>query len=377
MKELSLYGKQSYQIESSHVRLAVTRDGGNMAPVKFYWDSEKPVEPYYINPWHGEQLPGGLPKLLHILRGDFFCLPFGASHTLYQEEDHSVHGECACDPWNIIDLVEESGRTELIMGIETKVRSGNIKKHIILNEGETNIYTKHIVEGFSGPAPYGHHATLDASRNLHIATSPIRFGMVDPASSIAYEGGEYRSLLGGERFSSLDEVPTRWKDAPVTDCSVFPNRTGFVDIIQVYQDYQEGVPAWSTAACSEGGYLWYAFKDGRTLPSTVLWMENFGRHQAPWNGRNCCIGIEDVCSYFADGIDGSCVPNPIKEAGIPTSRNFTTETPFTLNYIQGAVRIPKEFSRVKTLEFGDRSVIFHSVEGLSAEIDVDLSFLYR
>ena len=296
MKEMRLFGRDCLQLESDLVRLAVTREGGHMAPVEFYHRSTSPIAPYYVCPWYNEELPDDLPELLGILRGDFFCLPFGAEHSLFNE-NIPIHGETSSQLWKLTGAEKHGGASVLTMEMETKSRSGHVVKQITLQDGETNIYLEHAVTGFAGLAPYGHHATLDGSRNLLISTSPIQFGLTDPGADRPYSGGEYYALLGGEYFSSLQEVPTRWKDAPAADCSRFPGRKGFVDIIQVYQ--QPGAFGWNAAVCREEGFMWYALKDVRVLPSTVLWMENFGRHQAPWNGRNCCIGIEDVCSYLA------------------------------------------------------------------------------
>ena len=72
---------------------------------------------------------------------------------------------------------------------------------------------------------------------------------------------------------------------------------------------------WTCAVCEEEGFLWYSFKDRAVLPSMVMWMENHGRHGAPWNGRNCCIGLEDVCAYFAKGLLPSVEDNDISATG--------------------------------------------------------------
>ncbi|MDA3832482.1 MAG: hypothetical protein PF495_03720 [Spirochaetales bacterium] len=375
MKELELFGKKSYQIHSDVIRLSITEEGGHMAPVEFYYKEKDPITPYYINPWHAEALPEDIPYLLNILRGDFFCLPFGENNTL-GGQNHPVHGESASKPWKVTEATEDSGKTVLQMELDTTVRRGHLEKRITLKQKETNIYIEHTISGFAGSAPYGHHATLDASRELHITGSPIQFGMVDPLSGTAYTGGEYHALQGGKPFESLFRVATKWKNPDVADCSTFPGRLGFVDVIQMYQQ-KSCKPAWTTAVCPEGGYLWYAFKNPEVFPSTVMWMENHGRHQEPWNGRNCCIGIEDVCSYFAHGIDGSCVPNPVQKAGIPTSRKFSEGEVFTIRYIQGAIRIPKGFGRVKEVQQAAdmQSVTFISEEGPSVDTAVDLSYV--
>ena len=89
----------------------------------------------------------------------------------------------------------------------------------------------------------------------------------------------------------------------------------------------------------------------RSFPRPSLWIENRGRHRAPWSGRNCSLGLEDVCSYFDLGIEGAMHPNPFQGRGVPTFQRLTSATPFVIPYIQGAVRTPAGFGRVKEIEF--------------------------
>lgn len=122
--------------------------------------------------------------------------------------------------------------------MNTHIRTGRVVKRISLIDGQNCIYTQHQLEGFEGKMPLGHHATLkvpDAESSIKISTSPIKFGITNPVVSGYYTGGEYYSLQAGKTFQSLDKVPTIWKDHPYTDCSLFPQREGFVDILQVFR----------------------------------------------------------------------------------------------------------------------------------------------
>jgi hypothetical protein len=71
----------SWILESPQVRLAVTKVGGQMAPVTFLRDSGKPVQPYHISPWQNEGLQDLPAPVLTALRGDWFCIPFGGNGT--------------------------------------------------------------------------------------------------------------------------------------------------------------------------------------------------------------------------------------------------------------------------------------------------------
>jgi len=33
-----------------------------------------------------------------------------------------------------------------------------------------------------------------------------------------------------------------------------------------------------------------------------MWIENHNRHESPWNRRNLCLGLEDVCCYLNEGM---------------------------------------------------------------------------
>ena len=60
--------------------------------------------------------------------------------------------------------------------------------------------------------------------------------------------------------------------------------------------------AWSAVVLD--GYVWFSLKNPADFPATMFWLSNGGRTAAPWNGRHVGrIGIEEVCSYFANGVD--------------------------------------------------------------------------
>lgn len=106
-----------------------------------------------------------------------------------------------------------------------------------------------------------------------------------------------------------------------------------------------------------------------------MWMENKGRHGFPWNGRNCCVGIEDVCCYLAEGLGASAEANELTERGFTTVLQLDGKQPFDVNYIQGIVKIPAGFDRVADVEKTASGVELVSESGLSVTTEVDISFI--
>jgi hypothetical protein len=186
---------------------------------------------------------------------------------------------------------------------------------------------------------------------------------------------EYQSLQSGQKFKDLRQVPVLRKDSPDADCTSFPARTGFADLIALFKEPKSGEPAWITATNQDGGYMWFSLKDPAVLPATVFWIENHGRHAEPWNGRNRCLGLEDVCGYFAEGIVPSTKPNAITEAGFATAIELTKDRPTVVNYIQGVARIPEGFEMVKTVQFAPGRVTFVSTTGKKVTVPVRHEFL--
>ncbi|MDA3940424.1 MAG: hypothetical protein PF693_14135 [Spirochaetia bacterium] len=365
-------GQRSWVLENKSIRLCLTELGGHMAPVVFMKDSVQPIEPFYISPWAEEGLNlENEPEVLVPLRGDFFCLPFGGDNS-WNNESHPPHGEVSGNKWA---LASEQSENSIVLKMDTTARRGSITKSIGLKEGENNLYINHLVEGFTGSTSLGHHAIFPGGTKKYISTSPIKFGYTNKYEGASYNQGEYYSLASLEKFKSLEKVPTVWKDNDNTDCSVFPARKGFVDILQVYNKSEENF-AWSAVTVPEEGYLWFSLKDSEILPSTVLWMENMGRHQAPWNGRNVCIGVEDVCSSFADGLAVSAKNNFLNEKGIKTCHQIKEDSGLSVKYIQGVVRIPEGFDKVKTILKKDDGIEITSVSGKKVFTKVNTEFIH-
>ena len=369
----------AWVIGNAEVELAVTQLGAHMAPVKFCRASGAPVQPYYINPWHDEK-PDNLPvPVLKPLRGDFFCMPFGGNGAPFSGETHPPHGEPAGDAWTLVGHGKTGSATFLELAFKPQVRPGTISKSIRLVDGQNAIYTQEILSGFKGAMPLGHHATLavpEKEGSLRVAASDYAFGMTCPVLFSDPRNREYQSLAIGKEFRDLRKVPLLWKEPSEADATVFPARTGFTDLLAICRKpVWGGTPAWIAASVQQEGYLWFALKDPTVLPTTVFWISNRGRQGPPWNGRNRCLGLEDVCGFFAEGIKASCEPNVLTRKGIPTAIELSPERPTLVNYIQGVVKIPEGFETVRSARFEPGKVTFVSITGKQVTAKVNWEFL--
>ena len=370
----------SFVVSTQHVELAVTELGGHMAPVTFFRDSSKPVRPYHVSPWQDEK-PSVMPApVLNALRGDFFCMPFGGNSDSLAGEKHPPHGEIVGEKWKYVGTTNLTDVTTLTMSIETRVRRGEVTKELSLVADQNVVYSKHIINGFTGNVPLGHHATLampDKEGSVRLASSAFRLGMTYPGIFSDPKQREYQSLLPGARWTTLAKVPVAWKGEPDADLTRLPARQGHADLVQVVNEPWEKTngPAWMTATFTEAGYLWFSLKDADVLNSTVFWIENRGRHGHPWNGRNNCLGLEDVTSFFADGLKASTSDNILNKEGVATSVKLEGTKPTIVYYIQGVVKIPDGFEMVKSLEFAPGEVTFVSTTGKRVTTKVRHAFL--
>jgi len=376
MKLTRIHGQPSWLLASDQVELALTRQGGHLAPVRFRLPHGV-VQPFSIAPWAEEKADPKLPALLQSLRGDFFCAPFGGNENPYRSERHAPHGEPAYALWKFESIKKNQTETELHLSLETKVRRGRVNKMLRLRRGETVVYCRHVVSQMSGKMNLGHHATLkfpDAAGSGLVDTSPISYGQVLPVDFEQPANGGYTSLKKGAVFSSLDHVPAL--DKTVADISRYPARRGFEDLVMVTH---EAAPdfAWTAVTFPEQRYVWFALKDPRVLRSTVLWISNGGRHYPPWNGRHVSVmGLEDVTAYFHLGLAESARPNAISKRGIATCLTLKAAVPLTVNYIMGVAAIPRKWGRVKTIIPDAKGVTLHGTQGRAVHVPLDFSFLY-
>lgn len=369
MRTEKKFGQESWKLESDKVRAWLRKTGGHVGPVEFLVGG-KWVQPFSVAPWYDEK-QGDLPDLLHGLRGDFFCLPFGGNETPYQGEKHPAHGETAERAWEWVGQVKEEGGQYATLQMKTKIRPGLVTKRIGFAKGQSAIFCEHVVEKMSGPMDFGHHAMLKfpAREGVgHISFSGYKNGQVFPGQFENPVQGGYTSLKQGAKFQKLSAVPKA--DGAKADLTKYPAREGFEDLVMVHTKSAKPF-AWVAVAIPSEGYVFFALKDPRVLSRTILWHSNGGRHYAPWSGRHRgVLGIEDVTAHFHYGLAESA-----KKPGAHVKLN--PKKPLVVRYIMALAAIPKTFDEVASITPGKGTVTLRSKSGKSVKVPLTHEFLMK
>ncbi len=374
----SVYGAPSYELTSDSVTLSVTRTGGMLGPVTFTC-GENLFRPYALAPWQPDELEGGMPNLLKYLRGDFFCLPFGP------QDKGAPHGDTANADWHLVQHEENL----LHLAIEPDDVGGKVEKILRLRPGHAVIYSEHLISGLEGNFSYGNHPILDFS-NLdegegRITTSPFRWGSVNPGLFSDPAADEYQTLLPGAHFSTLKEValadtppdsPSSSTSSGTTDLTRYPSRKGFEDLVMlVNEDPTPEQPfAWTAAVLND--HVWFSLKNPSDFPATLMWISNGGRRSSPWEGRHLGrIGLEEVCSYFAENVT-TARQSLLHEEGVPTTRAFSADKKVSLRILQAVSPVPPDFGAVASiLPKGPEMVALTSDTGITIEVAAQWEFV--
>jgi hypothetical protein len=371
----TVLGQPSWQFRSRHVEANLTQLGGHLGPVTFRLGRRK-VTPYSVAPWAEESVAAETPAMLRVLRGDFFCAPFGGNATAWRGERHPPHGESANAIWKLEQLDETDERVRLHASLEQRIRRGRIDKYVTLLDGHTAIYQQHVLSGSRGPMCVGHHAMLafpPEPGSGRISTSALVRRQVFPGAFESPEQRGYQSLKPGAVFGSLARVPLL--AGGTTDLSRYPARRGFEDLVLLTADAT--LPfAWTAVAFPRERYVWFSLRDPRQLRHTVFWISNGGRHYPPWNGRHTAVmGLEDVTSYFHLGLAESAGANPLNRRGLPTTLALDPKSPTTIRSIMGVAAIPAGFERVQAIHAARDGIELVADGGQRVRCALDLAFL--
>jgi hypothetical protein len=366
-------GQPSWCLASDQVRAFITRRGGHLGPVAFALGKRK-VEPFSFAPWAEERMPRDTPWVLKVLRGDFFCCPFGGNERSWRGEKHPPHGETANAIWKLEEERHAGNVHSLRLSLTARVRSGRVEKEIVLRDGHHALYCRHTILGMAGPMPLGHHAMLQFPAQPgsgRLSTSPFVLGKVCDV----FDAKASSVLKPGAEFARLDRVPTA--NGGWADLSRYPARPGFDDLVMLVA--KPDVPfAWTAVTFPRQRYVWFALKNPSVLRCTILWFSNGGRRYVPWNGRHKhVLGLEEVTSYFHYGLAESVGKNPLNQNGFPTAIELSKTRPLTVRYVMAVQAIPPGFDLVRDIQFRDGQAVLHSRSGKQAAAPIDASFIYE
>lgn len=370
-----VFNQPSWNIRTREIDAWLTHTGGHLGPVTFNFGRRK-IAPFSVAPWHSEKLDAKTPPVIKVLRGDFFCMPFGGNATPFGKEKHPVHGETANAKWKLESVESDRNRAAIHCSLKTRVRKGRVDKHIELRKGQHAIYQRHVISGMSGPMNFGHHPMLkfpDVPGAGVLSFSKFKLGQTWLKPVERPEDRGYSMLKPAAEFDSLERVPTVFGDT--TDLSRYPARRGYEDLVILCADDSLSF-AWSAVVFPDERYVWFALRDPKILASTILWLSNGGRHYPPSNGRHVNVmGIEDVTASFHPGLAESAASNELSRRGIRTCFELDAKKPMVVNHIMAVADAPSGFDRVAQIVAGNGVVTLRSHSGTSMDVPLDVSWL--
>jgi hypothetical protein len=284
-----------------------------------------------------------------VLRGDFFCFPFGGGEDGEYGINCPPHGQTACDPWDLKAFNSDKAGSMLELSMDLEA-GGRVVKRISLKADEPVIYNENVVEGFRGNIPLGYHPTLklpDRTGAGIIDMSPPIVGLTTPERFEIPAAGGYSRLALGAEITDRKKVPTI--DGGTVDISRYPTPSGYEDLALFINDPEKDF-SFTAASLPQEGYLYFQLKNPRILAQTLFWMSNGGRHYAPWNGRvRSVLGMEEITSYFHYGIGKSIEDNEVTKRGYPSSVQLDGSSS-SFKIIMGVVPIEKKFKGVADIK---------------------------
>jgi hypothetical protein len=348
-------------IETDDVRLMFDPKGGLISDVIFNPGSRH-ISPLHKAPWVGrnEEVDAGIPAIERKLAGDFFCAPFAQASA-----DVPLHGWTANGDWDALP-----GETQAGLGryrLRQDVHGGMATKEIRLISGHPVVYQTHTITGGTGRIPVAHHAMIHVPGGATLSFSDKAFGSTGLCAPEP-EPSRGRSVLAyPQTFASLSAI--RKSDGSMADASCYPFETGHEDVV-VLTEKQNSPFGWSAALAAKEGFIFFAIKDARVLPHTVLWMSNGGRLYPPWSGRHTAVlGIEEaaVCFHLPD--------ENTTDADVPLGLDLYPARTTEIRYAFGAIEVPTGWASVSGMSLADGELIISNETGRRRAIPFDDRFL--
>jgi hypothetical protein len=355
-------------INSDVVRIDFNPEGGHFDRVVFRSNGRE-ISPLHRAPWRDEALPADTPVALRNLAGDFFCAPFCAADL----DGSPFHGWTSSGRWIAAGEVKDaSGRATITFRLENPVMGASVTKEITLHPGHPVIYQRHIFAGGDGALPVGHHVMVRSSGGLMLSFSPKAFGITPEAPQEPDPTRGRFVLAYPQRFTDLAQA--RRADGAPVDLTRHPIDPQAEDVVFLVDEPGRDF-AWSAALCRSEGFLFFAIKNPKILTGTMLWMSNGGRFYEPWSSRHKgCLGIEELCSYGAEGHRASIATNPVSAAGYKTALELKPKGTVTIPYAFGTVPIGPEWSRLADILRRPGGLRLRDVSGATAEVPFDWDF---
>lgn len=338
-------------IEARGISFQFNPIGGNITDLTIdAGDGQVPLRPLHTAPWvtGSEKMPDNVALVERQLAGDFFCAPFGKRPGV------PIHGWTANGTWRRDGVATgDHGAQTTLYRLSQKVEGAEVVKELTVCPDHPFVYQRHCLIGGSGHFPIAHHAMVHVPGGAKLSFSSKSFG-VAPETPVETDPNRGRSVLAyPQKFQSLSEVQTA--AGGHVDASFYP-------FDQIHEDalLLVGEPGarigWSAALAKADGFLFFAVKDAKRLPETMLWMSNGGRSYSPWLGRHTgVLGIEEIAT--------SCHQNGRFEStgelsphGVATGLVLGKLDGVDIRYGFGAIQAPSHWGEVVDIRVTETTV---------------------
>lgn len=335
MKEAAHCQQMNMQWECG--RATMQSLGAMLAPVTFLLPDGKNVSPMHIARWQEGIEIGSFPPILHRLRGEWPCVPFGAAdtgplpprwksdNTSENHADHSdlhPHGFGSNTHWKLENKTSGTIRAQLDYPDQSPISS--LTRRVTGKKGQPGLdITLSVTARRDTSLPIGLHPT---------------FALPATAGAISLHPGTYKDIwtypgnTGGPCPLETDNhhqtlSAMRARDGSIINLSRLP-LTEPCECLLLLTETDGHFELHNL----DEGYKTSLEWNADHFPSVMLWISNRGRQASPWNGQHLALGVEPVCSAFDLGTDISVGTNPLSQAGIRTCQTFKKDQIWTTGY---------------------------------------------
>lgn len=313
---------KEFRIENDCITAFISPHGA-MTTAEFDLGDKK-INPFYTHPWTEEEEDD---TLLKYLKGDFFCLPFGAAPGegvldagwyvggVRGNRQAYAHGYSSNGVWAVDE--QEAASIKLSLDYEGDGDIEGVSRKIDLN-GNWLSFTDTAVTKNAVRLPVGIHPIFRLSEKpgmmkLHLPPcQDVRTYPVDTDKTSIFVNGAV----------CCDPAAVPLREGGTMDATALPLAAKTEELL-LLTNVKEGKAVLDNL---EEGYRVILEWDAAGYRNLLLWMSNRGRDFAPWNGRNLCLGLEPITSAFDLGEEICTANNPISKDGVPTAASFEKGT---------------------------------------------------
>lgn len=294
-----------WTLQWSFGEVTVQALGGMLAPLRFMLANGKTVSPLQVAPWGVDNDPA-LPGVLRRLRGEWPCLPYGASKppaslppgwSGHDADDAWDHGYTANHDWHrvhqtadelclAIDYPQDSDIQRLERTVRPDPQAASIEVVLTIHARRRVQLPLALHPTFTVP-PSGLEILAAPATCIH--TYPVlnepgvsRLRLNSTATSL----GALPSGAGTESFLHLPVAAATEELVQMVGCQPPFKLRYLQEQVDIHLDW-----------------------DTRVLPDALVWISNAGRSQSPWSKRHYALGIEPMSGFF----DLGRVVNPGQE----------------------------------------------------------------